>query len=165
MGSRGPRPLPTALKLARGTARADRLRADEPRPLPVSSLAAPTWLSEDGRKVYRRLGKQLHALGVLSESDLPLLALLADQWVIYLGASAFLRENGEVYSIRDTDGNLRTVMPFPQVAQRNASAKAIQRLSAEFGLSPSSRSRVGTGGAGEAPSVVDALGAFLEESA
>ena len=162
MGARGPRPLPTALKLARGTARADRLRVDEPRPLPVSSLAAPTWLSEDGRKVYRRLGKQLQALGVLGESDLPLLGLLADQWAIYLNASAFLRENGEVYSIRDADGNLRTVMPFPQVAQRNASAKAIQRLSAEFGLSPSSRARVGTGGGSEPADVVDPLSAFLE---
>ena len=164
MGARGPRPLPTALKLARGTARADRMRADEPRPLPVSSLAAPTWLSDDGRKVYRRLGRHLQALGVLGDSDLPLLALLADQWGIYLAASAFLRENGDVYSIRDADGNLRTVMPFPQVAQRNASAKAIQRLSAEFGLSPSARARVGATGTGEPASVLDALGTFLEEA-
>jgi P27 family predicted phage terminase small subunit len=140
------------------------VRADEPAPLPVGSLAAPTWLSDEGRKMFRRLARQLQAMNVLGGADLPLLALLADQWAVYLAASTFLREHGEVYSIRDADGNLKAVMPFPAVAQRNAAAKAIQRLSAEFGLSPSSRSRVGTGQHSTRPAV-DALDAFLQESA
>jgi P27 family predicted phage terminase small subunit len=164
MGARGPRPLPTVIKQARGTARADRVRPDEPAVVPVLSLAAPSWLDADGRKVFRRLARHLQTMRVLSASDLPLLSLLADQWSIYLAASAFLRENGDVYSLRDGDGNLRAVMPFPHVAQRNASAKAIQRLSAEFGLSPSSRTRVGAQ-LSDKPGVIDPLAAFLEATA
>jgi P27 family predicted phage terminase small subunit len=152
------------IKQARGTARADRVRPDEPAPLPIASLAAPTWLDADGRKIFRRLAKHLQAMRVLGDADLPLLSLLSDQWSIYLAASAFLRENGEVYSLRDADGNLRAVMPFPQVAQRNASAKAIQRLSAEFGLSPSSRTRVGAQSSDKADAL-DPLAAFLGETA
>jgi P27 family predicted phage terminase small subunit len=159
MGLRGPRPQPTAIKVMRGTFRADRANVGEPPALPVSSLAAPSWLDGEGRKVWRRLVRHCDRLKVLSDSDLPLLSLLCDQWAVYLEASAFLREHGSVYSLRDADGNVKAVMPFPQVSIRNRAAEHVRRLSAEFGLSPSARSRV-NGRAEDGP--VDELAAFLE---
>jgi P27 family predicted phage terminase small subunit len=165
MISNGTRPLPTALKIARGTARPDRIRQDEPRALPVTNLRPPAWLDTEGKKAFRRLAKYTQRLRVLSDSDLPLLALLADQWAIYMKASSFLRQNGETYMIRDKDGNVRAAMPFPQVAQRNACVKAIHRLSVEFGLSPSGRTRVSSDVIERGPGSKDALEEFLGASA
>ena len=160
MGRSGPAPLPTALKILRGTMRADRVNPAEPRPLPVSSLAAPAWLTDDGRKVFRRLARQLAALRLLSETDLPLLGLLSDQWSIYFSAREFLKEQkSDVYTLRDADGNVRAIQQYPQVAIRNKAALAIARLSAEFGLSPSSRARVSVSKGADAP--VDELEGYL----
>jgi P27 family predicted phage terminase small subunit len=160
MARTGPAPLPTAIKKLRGTLRKDRTNQAEPATLPMSSLAAPTWLDDDGRKAFRRLARQSSALRVLSESDLPLLALLADQWAIYLGARKFLKDQGsDVYTLRSPDGDVRSIQPFPQVAIRNKAALAIARLSAEFGLSPASRSRVNASAKPEGPA--DELEGYL----
>ncbi len=160
MGRSGPPPLPTALKVLRGTLRADRANPTEPAALPVSSVAAPAWLSDEGRKVFRRLARQLAAIRVIAETDLPLLGLLADQWAVYFESRRFLKEQkSDVYTLRDADGNVRAIMPFPQVSIRNKAALAIARLSAEFGLSPSSRSRVSASTADEGPA--DELEGYL----
>lgn len=160
MARTGPAPLPTGIKLLRGTLRADRVNPAEPAVVPAASISAPAWLDTDGRAVYRRLARQLKTVKVLSEPDLPLLALLADQWSVYLGARRFLAEQkSDVYTLRDPDGNVRCITPFPQVSIRNRAALAIARLSAEFGLSPASRSRVNATEKPEGP--VDVLEGFL----
>lgn len=152
--------MPTVVKALRGTLRPDRVNPAEPAALPVSSLAAPTWLDDEGRKVFRRLARHLSKMRVLSEADLPLLSLLADQWAVYFAARRFLKDQGsDCYTLRDADGNVRAIQPFPQVARMNKAALAIARLSAEFGLSPSARSRVNAAPADDEPG--DELDGYL----
>ena len=73
----GTKPTPTALKKLRGTARPDRVNANEPKPrVPAKTPRVPRHLNDRAKKYWRREAKKLHAVGILTEVDL--LVQLAD---------------------------------------------------------------------------------------
>jgi phage terminase small subunit len=47
-----------------------------------------------------------------------------------------------VYTIKDEQGRVKCVMPFPQVAIANKLVQQLIRLAQEFGMTPSARSRI-----------------------
>src|SRR4051812_43844368 len=111
MGNRGPPPLPTKLKLLRGTARADRSNPDEPKPPPVLEVPpAPAWLREHGRREWERVAPILVNTRVLTQVDLGILEDYCRQYEKALLRDAFLEENGETYEYAVGDGAARRVM-------------------------------------------------------
>src|SRR5690606_35073232 len=78
-----------------GTYRKDRRPANELQP-GVRLPEPPAWLGREGRKVYRKLGKALVQMGVMSELDRTALGLLAHEWVRYLEASRLVNTEGAV---------------------------------------------------------------------
>lgn len=111
---RGRKPKPTALKLLEGT-RADRINRDEPT-LPKGDIEPPDWLDDlDGYGIdhWNELAPMLSKAGLLTEGDRPALALLCR-------AYARLRLD----PLDDKANDL------------------YRRMLVEFGLTPSSRSRI-----------------------
>ena len=164
VGNRGGRPpKPTALKLVQGTERADRRNANEPQP-DRGAPPVPSWLPVKARPHWRKIAPLLDGMGVLTVADGTALALLCDVLAEYLDARAVTAALGATYTsesiARDEDGNTvvtRMVRARPEVAMYQDAWKRARAMLAEFGLTPSSRSRLHVGGAAEEADPLEAL--------
>lgn len=132
---RGRKPKPTALKLLDGD-RADRINRAEPR-LPDADTEPPEHFCCDSdaldfaREHWADLAPMLASVGLLTEGDRPALALLCEAYALF-------RLDPLDYKARDL----------------------YRRMLVEFGLTPSSRSRVKA--AGDAPA--NPLAEFLMDA-
>ena len=71
MGKRGPAPEPTHLKIIKGNPGHRPLNEKEPKPCPIFKLPpAPKWMDKYAKAEWRRMGKILMRIGVLTEADL-----------------------------------------------------------------------------------------------
>lgn len=147
---RGRRPKPTALKVLEGT-RKDRINTREPRS--SKTPARPTYLDAVAKKEWARIIPILERMRVLAEADGPLLAIYCQAHSDLVSALKELRKLGRV--VTTPTGTLKP-NPYLQVAS-NAKAE-MARVLTEFGCSPSSRSRLSVGTAGE----IDELEAWLK---
>ena len=129
-------PKPTAIKELAGNPGRRPLNRLEPKPR-VSLPPAPSWLQGAARKEYRRVGKLLLGLRVMTEADCTALALYAKEYDRYIYANQMLDENGVVMR-----GALGAYYQSPWLHTANTAYKNLCRMLSEFGLTPSSRSRI-----------------------
>lgn len=149
MARRGPKPAPTALRVLRGE-RADRINSSEPK---VDAPATPPpQLSEKAAAEWHRLAPVLTRMRVLTEADADALAQLCECVAQLHAINETLSKDGLLAST--AAGGIKL---HPLLAAQAATRAGMLRLLAEFGLTPSSRSRLKT--PEEAP--VDALSQFL----
>ena len=133
MGQRGPKPTPTVVLEARGTAgRHD--RTGEPRP-PIAAPSCPTWLSVEAKAEWKRATKYLLAMGCVAECDRAMLAAYCEAWSDYFGL---------VKEVKQTVAKqgMAAAIGAGLVGARDKAADRMARLAAQFGFSPSSRVRV-----------------------
>lgn len=99
-----------------------------PPPAHLDAVAAAKWT---------QLAQRLHDVGVFTECDVEALALLCEAWSRYLRAQEGLK-HGLV------GGNKSTGRVFlsPYFKAVSDSLKQIKDLAIEFGMTPSSRSRI-----------------------
>lgn len=91
-----------------------------------------------GREAWGYVVGILDRMGVLTEADALAVELLCEARADWLSArDAILDAGGETYV---TEAGL--IKAHPAVAMRNDAARRMQSLLAEFGMSPSSRSKV-----------------------
>jgi P27 family predicted phage terminase small subunit len=138
---KGRKPTPSHLKVVRGTDRADRMNESEPRPrreLP----SAPAHMTDQGREAWGYVVGILDRMGILTEADAIAVELLCEARSDWLSArDEITNAGGETYT---TGAGL--IKAHPAVAMRNDAARRMQSLLAEFGMSPSSRSKVSAKG-------------------
>ncbi len=79
MSVRGAKPLPTHIKVMRGTQRSDRLNRNEPKVRPEIP-PCPKHLGAEAKREWRRVSKELAGMGLLTSIDRPALALYCDAW-------------------------------------------------------------------------------------
>ncbi|MCH7793429.1 MAG: phage terminase small subunit P27 family [Planctomycetes bacterium] len=131
---RGPKPVPTVLKLARGSRRiAGRI---EPQPEP-SPPTCPIHLTEAAKHEWRTIAPKLMRLGLLTELDRAALAAYCQAWGDWIEARRAIKLSGTV--VKAPDGGLM-LNPYLKVA--TIAAKQMHEFLVEFGLTPSSRTRV-----------------------
>jgi P27 family predicted phage terminase small subunit len=136
VGKRGPPPKPSALKKREGTYRKDRAARNE-MSAPVGAPTRPDWLDAEGRAEWDRVVPQLLELGVLARIDQ---ATLADYCAAHSLAVSATRRYQREGLIQKVNGQKQ---PHPMIKiAKEARAQALA-LAREFGLSPSSRTRVG----------------------
>lgn len=133
--TRGRRPLPTALKVARGNPGKRKLNLDEPQPLPGAAM--PGFLSPEARKYWPDLAYQLEEAGVLTRVDGIALALLCEAFATWRTASRRAQRNPTVTSRKS--GMVRR---SPYYTVMNEAQSQVLGLLREFGMSPASRTRV-----------------------
>lgn len=141
MGRRGPPPKPTALKLLNGNAGKHPLNAREPRPT-VGTPHCPEWLSEESRRVWKRLVPQLRMMKVLTVVDADALAAYCHTYVRWRDAEDFLSKHGMVYPIRDDQGRVKCMQQWPQVSIARNLLLVLRAYQQEFGLTPAARARI-----------------------
>ena len=135
MGARGPAPTPTAILAARGSWRAA-ARKGEPKPK-IGTPVCPRWLSDEARKIWRRLVPLLVPSGVLTVVDGGALARYCDTWVRWHKATEALDKDGDVLVRRD--GSMEA---SPYVAIYRNLSDMLSRHESQFGLTPAARARL-----------------------
>ena len=156
MGRRGPKPLPTTLKLFRGETRPSRLNKREPKPTPRAP-SCPTTLSPEAKAEWRRVAGQLEKIGMLTLVDRGAFATYCIAWATLIEAHKHVRSHGAVLITADretVDPETGEVIKIVCVPVKNPwlqiqkeSAAIVRAFAAEFGLTPSSRARIELPGA------------------
>lgn len=130
---KGPRPMPSALRLLRGDMPQN---SDEPCP-EVAIPTCPQHLDEAARTEWERISAELAALGVLTRIDRAALAGYCQAWSRWERAERLVHDMGEV--VKSPNG---FPVANPYLAIANKALKQIKEFAVEFGLTPSSRTRV-----------------------
>lgn len=146
MGSRGPSPKPTALRVLQGNPGKVPLNPSEPRPpLVAPNLPAPLWLSEKAKEVWLALRPDLPWLTVV---DVNTFAAYCSTFARWREAEGFLEEHGLHFEVRAASGTkgkrgpVKFVQQWPQVSIARQALQMLCRLGAELGLSPAARTRI-----------------------
>lgn len=130
------RPLPTALKIIRGTTRKDRINKDEPKPK-IETPDVPPGLSPAALVEWDRISPALESMGLLTGIDMAALAGYCELYARWQKAEQKIQDGGEV--VTTPNGSLQ-VSPWVSIAHR--SLAEMRKYLSEFGLSPASRSKV-----------------------
>lgn len=182
------KPKPTAIKAIEGNRNKKPLPKGEPKPdLGTEEPSPPDWLSDVGKGEWVRLARQLWLNGVLGREDVQAFAAYCDHFanaMRYRGIldqqridearvlraqatwDAFSGSKGErpepetaaqASMIRTTNGNW---VQNPIVGMANVSTREMMKIALEFGLTPSSRSRIDVprGGANFTPKTDEPTG-------
>lgn len=150
MGARGPAPKPTVLKLLQGNPGHQKLSRREPKPR-LLTPKAPTHLDPRAKAYWDELVPELERIpGLLTAVDGAALTLLSQAWAESQQADLIIQELG--LTVETKMGTLAR----PEVRIRDTASKRFRALAAEFGLTPSSRSRINAGTA-QAPDENDGI--------
>lgn len=98
----------------------------------------PSWLDARGKREWRRIGKELLKLGLMSNMDFALLASYCDNYSIMIECRQHMAKEGGVVAYL-AGRNTQTSMILTTY---RASQNYIKSVAAEFGLSPSARGRL-----------------------
>jgi P27 family predicted phage terminase small subunit len=136
MATRGRKPKHTALKVLEGNPGKSPLNKNEPKP-EKKAPRCPSWLEPEAKKEWRRMSKQLETLGVLTQVDAAAFAGYCQAYARWKEAEEFLSKHGTIF--KTPSGYIQQV---PQVSIAQTYLKIMKDFCSEFGLTPSSRSRI-----------------------
>jgi P27 family predicted phage terminase small subunit len=134
---RGRKPVPTVVQIARGNPGKRRLNEHEPMPDQPRTLDPPEWLQGDARAEWINKAAMLDRLGLLTEADLHALELYCQTYAQWREAQRMIDQFGLI--VQSTKG-FPAMSPWLHVA--HMAQAQMMKLLIEFGLTPSSRSRV-----------------------
>jgi P27 family predicted phage terminase small subunit len=140
------------LKRLQGTARPDRVNANEPQPDPAIPTR-PGWFLPEAKREWNRVVPGLSKLGLLTALDRGAIAGGCQWWAMFVDAVKDIEENGTTFM---TDTGYQG--PRPSVALALKSWQQYLAFAARFGLTPSDRSRLSV----PAPKPIDEMSAYLD---
>lgn len=139
MGKRGPKPTPTRMRVLQGNPAKRPLPKNEPRPKRTERTPnMPAWLPEKARAIWKQHARALWDLGLLTQVDVDALAALCETEALYRTALEMIEREGAVWTNEQTGYSQQTAW----VSVRNTTLKQMQQLWAEFGMTPSARTKV-----------------------
>lgn len=140
---KGRKPKPTALKKLAGNPGRRPLNEKEPM-IREGKPRCPSHLNEPAKTEWRRIAHVLYEAGLITHIDRALLAAYCQNYGRWVEAELKLKELRE--SVPKQDLVIKTMNgnyvqnPWIQIANR--AQEQMAKLAVEFGMSPSSRSRV-----------------------
>ena len=109
----------------------------------------PKTLSEEARKHWLKISKELEACGVLTLVDKDALAIYCELYAQWIDAGEMVRKKGMViadprYADRETKKGKAMVVPVlsPYFKASLKLSEQMKQMLCEFGMTPSSRSRI-----------------------
>ena len=139
MAKRGRKPTPTALKLVKGNPGHRPLPEDEPQiEAPPELPEPPEHLNAMAAREWIRTGSVLHAAGLLTDLDLNALASDCVAYARWRDAEKQIEQFG-MLQLAPGSGY---PMQSPYLAIVNKAIEQMTKIQAEFGMGPSSRTRV-----------------------
>jgi P27 family predicted phage terminase small subunit len=133
---KGRRPKPTSWRVIEGNRGRRPLNRNEPRPTPTMPTV-PAHLSDAARTEWDRLAPQLHALGLLTELDRAMFAVVCVAIADVAEAEQRIAQFGKFMK-----GSRGQPIRSPYVRIRDDALAILHRFAIEFGLTPASRGRI-----------------------
>jgi P27 family predicted phage terminase small subunit len=134
--TRGRKPIPTALKLARGNPGKRPINKDLPKPK-VGAPSCPTWLRREAKAEWKRVAPLLAELGLLSKLDRAVLSVYCDAWADVYECEKTLRKEGRTFTTEKG-----YIGQHPMVAMKGKARDQIRAFGSLLGLSPCDRGRL-----------------------
>lgn len=133
---KGRKPKPTALKVLEGNPGKRKLNPSEPKPKVVVPTC-PGHVRGVAKREWTRVTRELKALGLVSQIDRAALAAYCIAYGRWVEAERQVRTEGAI--VLTDKGN---PIQNPALAIANKAMDQMRKLIVEFGMTPSSRSRV-----------------------
>ncbi|HAX9891259.1 TPA: phage terminase small subunit P27 family [Escherichia coli] len=159
----GPPKTPTHLRLVRGNPSKRPINNNEPQP-PKGVPPVPKHFDKQGKYWFKRMAEELDAIGVISQLDARALELLVEAYTEYRHHCETLDREGYTYAVYSDDDadegkvrEIRMIKPHPAAMMKADAWKRLRAMLAEFGMTPSSRSKVSK----DKPDDDDLLSQFL----
>jgi P27 family predicted phage terminase small subunit len=133
---RGRKPRPTALKLIDGNPGKRPLNAREPKPAHAVPTC-PAHLNPTAKAEWKRLARQMHVLGIISQLDRAALAAYCQAYGRWVEAERKLKETPALIKLPSG-----YIQPSPWLGIANKQLEIMHKFMTDLGLSPASRSRV-----------------------
>lgn len=143
MGARGPKTKPTELKLLTGTYRPDRDNKNTPKPEISGEVPAPpSYFDNTAKKEWKRLAPILHKLGLLTVADYAMFEAYCLSYGRMVQAQKDLKKAKAMTYEYINKAGAKNIVPRPEIAMIQKESIIIKTLCAEFGLTPSARTRM-----------------------
>ncbi|NLW92383.1 MAG: phage terminase small subunit P27 family [Syntrophomonadaceae bacterium] len=138
MGARGPAGKPKALKELQGNPGKRPLNQHEPIFPKYDELPKPpAHLTTLAKKEFSRVVPLLHQAGILTQVDINVVAAYSQAFGRWVDAEKAIKIHGMTYE--SDKGN---IIQRPEVGIASTAMKEMVSFAAEFGMTPSSRSRI-----------------------
>ena len=134
----GRKPVPTALKLIKGTAQPCRTNNSEPKPK-ADNIKMPAGMSVMAKKHWSKVCSQLKDAGIITNLDVTALMIYCESYAQWRDATDKINTHGSVVK-GSQDFPVRS--PYLYVAQK--AFDQMKSMLTEFGMTPSSRTKVNT---------------------
>jgi len=131
----GRKPLPSAIKILKGNPGKRPINMNEPKPSGIATC--PEHLNALAREEWNRVSTELIALGLLTSVDRAAFAAYCAAYARWVDAEEKLAQTAAV--VRTQSGN---AIQNPYVGVANRAMEIMHKFASEFGLTPSSRSRL-----------------------
>jgi P27 family predicted phage terminase small subunit len=165
--AKGRRPLPSIIKNLRGNPGKRQVNANEPE-LQPGDPTMPAGLSEAAQTEWREIIGVLRTMGVLTPADGKALAAYCYAFDVWMQANESVKKHGVLIE-EPIMGRVGTpeqnevidhkTKKNPAVAIANEALKTMKSFLVEFGMTPSSRSKLHV----EKPKAVDPADAYFEK--
>jgi P27 family predicted phage terminase small subunit len=140
----GRRSKPTALKKLTGNPGKRPLNDNEPKF--EGKAKCPRHLDNEARREWRRVSTELERLGLLTSADRAMLTAYCQCWSHSMRAEKDIQRYGQLVAIekQDKEGKFHVLelRKNPAVTTLRDMLQQMRQYATEFGLSPSSRSKV-----------------------
>ena len=153
---RGRKPKPTTLKILNGNPGRRPLNAREPL-APAEVPDCPDFLDEEAKAEWFRMAKILLDMGLLTRADRAALAAYCTAYSRWVTAERQVQRLGTI--VKSPEKNFPMKSPYLTVADQ--ALETMRKFMVEFGLTPSSRSRIRVP---ENSRAGDEFDAFLKEA-
>jgi P27 family predicted phage terminase small subunit len=108
-------------------------KADRVRP--------PAWLSDEAKREFKRIAKEMQDLGVLTNVDVDALALYCDAYAAYVECTRIIEAEGLMVEYTNKAAETNKV-PHPLLTKKKQLAEQMKALATEMGLTPASRAKL-----------------------
>jgi len=132
----GRKPIPNNLKILHGNPGKRPINQREPKPAPIAPKC-PAHLDKNAKREWKRVSPQLEAIGLLSRIDMAALAAYCQAYGRWVEAESAIRKHGML--IKSPNGY---PMMSPYLVISNKAVDQMKSFMTEFGMTPSSRSRI-----------------------
>ena len=127
----GRKPKPTDLKILQGSKHKERINLNEPK-FDKSMPECPTYLDKNAKEIWQEKAKELHQAGILTVIDSDSLAIYAQLFSRLLKLEKDIKKEGLMLNDKIN----------PKVVEARLTIQQVRQFSAEFGMTPSSRTRL-----------------------
>lgn len=105
------------------------------------TLKAPSWLSKDSKKEFKRIVKESEPLGLIDNMDLSILAIYCDAYATYVDITSKINES-RITEIDEDYNQVVNACVKDLIKLRKVQVDTIMQCSSKLGLATSDRLRL-----------------------